>query len=146
MSYNKINISFIPMDNLACGHYRIKNVADLLYGDYKVTINPPGTYRVTLDDCIVTPDSTPVGVTVISPVLEEEPGFASQLAIKAEASGTLLQRNHEVYAESTDAVQPVALVTVIVVPPPPPCVPAALIVVGFGVAVAVSFLLIYSLS
>ena len=54
MKDNKISISVVPMDNLACGHYRLKNVADLLYGDYKVTINPPGTYRVTTDDCIFT--------------------------------------------------------------------------------------------
>ena len=49
-----ISINCVPMDNLACGHYRIKNIADLLYGEYKVTISPPGSFHYFGQDYIFT--------------------------------------------------------------------------------------------
>ena len=51
---NKISIDFVPMDNHACGHYRVKNVADVLYGDYKITTCTPGNFHYHQQDYIFT--------------------------------------------------------------------------------------------
>ena len=40
-----IKIMAVPMDNFACGHYRVLNVANCLYKDYKVTIAQPGSFN-----------------------------------------------------------------------------------------------------
>ena len=45
MNDKKISIDFVPMDSYACGLYRVKNISDVLYGNYNVTISPPGSFH-----------------------------------------------------------------------------------------------------
>lgn len=54
MADKKISIDFVPMDSYACGLYRVKNVADVLYGTYNVTISPPGSFHYHNQDYIFT--------------------------------------------------------------------------------------------
>lgn len=49
-----IKIMAVPMDNFACGHYRVLNVANCLYKDYKVTIAQPGTFNYMNQDYFFT--------------------------------------------------------------------------------------------
>jgi len=49
-----IKIMAVPMDNFACGHYRVLNVANCLYKDYKVTIAQPGTFNYIGQDYFFT--------------------------------------------------------------------------------------------
>jgi len=50
----ELKINFVPMDPFACGMYRVKNIADLLYKDYKITISPPGSFHNYGQDIIFT--------------------------------------------------------------------------------------------
>ena len=36
MEDKKISITFVPMDSYACGLYRVKNIADVLFGTYNI--------------------------------------------------------------------------------------------------------------
>lgn len=45
MKDNKLNIDCTPMDSYACGVYRVINIGEMLYRDYKVTISPPGAFH-----------------------------------------------------------------------------------------------------
>lgn len=54
MADKKISIDFVPMDSYACGLYRVKNIADVLYGTYNVTISPPGSFHYHNQDYIFT--------------------------------------------------------------------------------------------
>lgn len=54
MEDKKISIDFVPMDSYACGLYRVKNIADVLYGNYTVTISPPGSFHYHNQDYFFT--------------------------------------------------------------------------------------------
>lgn len=54
MADKKVSIDFVPMDSYACGLYRVKNIADVLYGTYNVTISPPGAFHYHNQDYFFT--------------------------------------------------------------------------------------------
>lgn len=54
MEDKKISITFVPMDSYACGLYRVKNIADVLFGTYNITISSPGRFHFNGQDYFFT--------------------------------------------------------------------------------------------
>lgn len=54
MAEKKISLDCVPMDNYACGDYRVRNVAEALHFNYDVTISPFGKFHYHNQDYILT--------------------------------------------------------------------------------------------
>lgn len=55
MEDKKISIDCVPMDPYACGLYRVKNIADVLYGtNYTISISQPGSFHYHNQDYFFT--------------------------------------------------------------------------------------------